>query len=158
MLLLNKSISKDCFNNLIEECFNVADTFSLTKGPDLYPEGKALLEQLNPYFVKTIETQHWFSYYVPAPYKKKIYIFKACDESKNAILESYPGLFMDELTQWTTLEDLCFFIDKKLLLGTVSHEYICYCYPPTDDINKHFKKICNWKKTDDDLNELISYE
>lgn len=110
MLLLNKSISKDCSNNLIEECFNVADTFLLTEGPDLYPEGKALLDALKPYLIKSIETNHWFSYYVPAPYRKKIYIF------------------------------------KKLLLGTVSHEYICYCYPPTDDINKYFKKYATGKR------------
>ena len=51
MLLLNKSISKDCSNNLIEECFNVADTFLLTEGPDLYPEGKALLITIGFYCI-----------------------------------------------------------------------------------------------------------
>lgn len=158
MLSLDKIISKSAFDRLLAECINTADTFSLTEGPKLYPEGKALLDALQPYLIKTIETQHWFSYYVPKSCKKRVYIFKVCEESVTALKEFYKGLFVDEDTRWTTLEDLCFFLNKKLVLGTVTHEYICYFYPPTEELNEQFKELCDWQEAEDNLNERISYE
>ena len=155
---MDKLISESAFDGLLTECFNTADTFSLTEGPKLYPEGKALLDALQPYSIKTIETQHWFSYYVPESCKKRVYIFKVCEESAMALREFYKGLFVDEDTRWTTLEDLCFFLNKKLLLGTVTHEYICYFYPLTEAIKERFKGLCDWQEVEDDLNELISYK
>ncbi|SHM88004.1 hypothetical protein SAMN02746066_03720 [Anaerosporobacter mobilis DSM 15930] len=43
-------------------------------------------------------------------------------------------------------EDLCFFTGNKLLLGTVSHEDICYVYPPTKEIASQFIKLGNWEE------------
>ena len=55
-------------------------------------------------------------------------------------------------------EDLCFFINDRLLLGTVSHEYLCYAYPPTDEIEKKFMKLGNWVKVDYCESEHIQLE
>lgn len=91
MLTLMDNLKSGDFNRLIDECINIADMFSLTEGPKLYPEGKALLDALQPYLIKTIETQHWFSYYVPESCKKRVYIFKVCEESVTALKEFYKG-------------------------------------------------------------------
>lgn len=55
----------------------------------------------------------------------------------------YPGIFcsdwMGESISWDqNAEDVCFFKNEKLILGTVSHERICLAFPPLD--NSSFEK------------------
>ena len=55
----------------------------------------------------------------------------------------YPGIFcsdwMGESISWDqNAEDVCFFKNEKLILGTVSHERICLVFPPLD--NSSFEK------------------
>ena len=41
-------------------------------------------------------------------------------------------------------EDICFFIEDKLFLGTVSHENICDVYVPSEEIKKQLLKLGEW--------------
>lgn len=48
-----------------------------------------------------------------------------------------------------TLEDLCFFKDHSLLLGTVTHEAICHVYPPDKAVEQAILLTGKWKYIDD---------
>ena len=48
------------------------------------------------------------------------------------------------------MEDLCFFRNGTLLLGTVSHERICMAYPEDNELAQRFRDaICGWGEADD---------
>ena len=67
----------------------------------------------------------------------------------------YRGLFLEDwsgrLPRWVpSMEDLCFFRNGTLLLGTVSHERICIAYPEDGELAQRFQDaICGWGEADD---------
>ncbi|MCR5374946.1 MAG: hypothetical protein K6E39_06240 [Lachnospiraceae bacterium] len=151
-----ESIENEQLREFLDVCFSYADTFSLTKGYFVDAETEKMLDRLKPYLIKDIKTTHWFSYYVLPDNKKHVHIFRVCSESREIVTELYKSLFfgMGE----GPLEDICFFKDKKLFIGTVSHESICFLYPINDEMALAFKGICDWEEVDDISAEQIVYD
>ena len=53
-------------------------------------------------------------------------------------------------------EDICFFNGNELFLGTLSHEYICDVYPPSDEIREKLLECGDWEEIDE--TNLKQYE
>lgn len=159
------------FKQLMEECFRVSDTFSLTPPRDEEADMTwvDMFQLLSPYLVGTIKTHHWFSNYVYPWCREgmRVYIFRSCKESQSILMDNYHKLFSHNYGE---LQDLCFFKDKVMFLGTLSHECLCVFYslyriektkvfPPTE-VKTMIPNICRWKKWHDGafMSEWINYE
>ncbi|MBR0434784.1 MAG: hypothetical protein IJK13_02115 [Lachnospiraceae bacterium] len=156
MYRTEENIENGQLREFLDVCFSYADVFSLTKGYFADAETEKMLDRLKPYLIKDIKTTHWFSYYVMSDNKKHVYIFKVCSESREIVIELYKSLLFGMGDE--PLEDLCFFRDRKLFLGTVSHERICFLYPVDDEMTLAFKRICDWEEVDDISAEQIVYD
>ena len=86
------------------------------------------------------------------------------DKDTEEIIQKYFNDFINmedirENDRWGNIkdlpEDMCFFVDNKLFLGTVSHENICEVYPPAEEIKKQLLKIGEWEELNDDKEQQI---
>lgn len=153
MLRLKSNIEGERYSELINICVDLSDYFSLTT-PYFYTKDKAykkFLYDLKPYYKQKFLKPHWFCYYVPKSTPLEVSLFSADNDTKCMFMKSFDNLFQRERNidgTWGNVKnlpvDLCFFIGTVLLLGTVSHENICYVYPPTQDIADQFLKLGNW--------------
>lgn len=121
MISLRSNICGERYNQLIDTCFDLSTHFSFTKRSfhkedEIY---KKFMEDLTPSYRLTLFASHWFQ------------------QERN--LDGTGGNINN------VPEDLCFFTGNKLL-GTVSHEDICYVYPPTKEIASQFIKLGNWEE------------
>ena len=130
MLSLMENVSGEAFEELMSACFLYADSFSLTKngwGADKSRASRELMQKLAPYYLRTIRTDHWFCYRVPGGQEIEVFLFRACGAARRILLERYRCLFSGD-APWELPEDLCFFRNGTLILGSVSHEDICFAY------------------------------
>ena len=155
MLILNRKTSTDLQKRVLTESIAISDVFSLTEGPFKELDSDELRQQLEPYLLRTVKTRHWFCSYVPAGYEKKVNLYRSCEETKQILIQSYHRLLGESPEPTTNLENICFFRDGKLFLGTVSHEYMCYAYPPDNKFYDILMNICPWGLVDDALDEQI---
>ena len=100
------------------------------------------------------------------------FIYSADSETKKILLDCYSDIFLKDAAKWkrykplwnvnkhaALLEDICFWNRGKMLLGTISHEFIC----STNDIDEEFSmkllKIASWELSDNTDCEIdkISY-
>lgn len=157
MLNLNNNIQGEKYNKLIEICFDVSTYFSLTK-PTYQDMGSLylnFLDEMSPYYIRTINSLHWFSYYVLPSNPLEVSIYHADKGAETIIKKYFDNIFQREPSKdgkWGHIknlpEDLCFFYEKELFLGTVSHEKICFAYPPTEEIANQFKTLGDWEEVD----------
>lgn len=155
MISLRSNICGEQYNQLIDICFDLSTHFSFTKRSFHKEDGlyKKFIEDLTPSYKRTLLTSHWFCYYVSQSTPLEIQLFSTDNNMREIIKNYFDNLFQRE---WNANEvtgniknlpeDLCFFTDSKLLLGTVSHEEICYVYPPTKEIANQFIKLGNWEE------------
>nr|WP_294492423.1 hypothetical protein [uncultured Anaerosporobacter sp.] len=155
MISLRSNICGERYNQLIDTCFDLSTHFSFTKRSfhkedEVY---KKFMEDLTPSYRLTLFASHWFCYYVSRSTPLEIYVFSTDNNMKQIIKGYFDNLFQQERNldgTWGNIknlpEDLCFFTGNKLLLGTVSHEDICYVYPPTKEIASQFIKLGNWEE------------
>ena len=131
MLSLVKNLCGEHFDEYVSACFNIADTFSLTKNgwstAQESLESERVLKILAPYHICTINTVRWFCQSVPPGHEKEVYLFRATEASKKILLSMYRSIFYDD-SVWMTPEDLCFFKNRKLVSGSLTHERICFVY------------------------------
>ncbi|MEA5083665.1 MAG: hypothetical protein VB018_05870 [Lachnospiraceae bacterium] len=158
MLKLQENIELNNFTKLLDLCFEISSYFSFTKNIDFSIEEREtrakFLKELEPFYVKTIKTQHWHCYYVPPENVKEVYLFKTDMNAKPIIQKYFDNIFLEERNYSGDIvgefkpvpEDLCFFYQNKLLLGTVSHENICYAYPHSEQLMVEFEKLGYWKR------------
>lgn len=153
MMRLKNNIKGEKYRQLINICFMLSTYFSFTK-PNFCKKDRAyknFLHDLDEYYYQTFFTSHWFCYYVPESTPLEIYLFRADNNIKHVFMKYFDNLFQQERNldgTWGNVknlpQDLCFFMGNKLLLGTVSHEDICYVYPPTNEIANQFLQLGNW--------------
>lgn len=152
MLSLLENITGQLFSEYISAHISIADSFSLTKNgwsnAENSPQHSAVLNALAPYHIKTIYVNRWFCHCVPDQYKMEVYLFHFTPESKEILLSHYDSIFYNG-TVWSKPEDLCFFKNKKLISGSVTHEQICFEY--SEDV----KFPGNWEVTPTNLDEQI---
>lgn len=149
------TISQECFSEFLQLCFQYADLFSLNKAVWANCVCKDLQNELEPFLYKELQTSKWFGYdYSLAPPRGRrqirVYLYRADRAAKEIILKHCSDIFLrnrhhevfeDSLQ---TLEDLCFFSDGTLFVGTVSHEYMLNVFPPDKDFENVIKKLGNW--------------
>ena len=134
---VDSRIEGETFQKMMDICFEKATSFSLSK--HVYPEITCNTETLlKPYIIKEFMVNDWFGY--PGMEKPfRVFLYEANETTKNIIKSHYTGIFIRklindyprkgnsdlEIEDAIVFEDLCFFHDKKMFLGTVSHELIC---------------------------------
>lgn len=161
------------FEEFLDLCFNYASYFSLSRAAWEFCVDKNLERELEPFKVKTVKTLRWFCYDRRIPMRlwfrfylrrskriMKISVYQATSEAKAILLKHYSKLFLfaencTHINSAPTLEDLCFFTREKLFVGTVSHEYICYVYPPDETFEKELSRFGRWVYQEDSVNDQI---
>lgn len=175
MYKLNNNLEDEIFKQFIQLCFKHASYFSLThNGYKEFAESEAhtsVLKQLEPFLLQELSTQHWHSHYVPKGYEIKINLYNSNQFSQEIILKNYDNLFLKSSYSNNPVpinmlpEDICFFKDNLLFLGTISHESICHLYLDNQIRLEDFENICEWEMVDlldtericiNDLVDLIS--
>jgi len=146
MLSATKEFSHAEHDRLLKVCFKYADVFSLKRAYFTSDDEIKLLEELRPYLLKVIKSCHWFCYYVPERNIMEIQLFRACPETKKILRDHFNRYFYveNELQKSELPEDVSFFRQNKLFMGTVMHEGMCYVYPPTEESAAEFMQICKW--------------
>lgn len=149
--------------HLYDLCFRYADTFSFTIQEYWHnlPLGmkqreNLLRDRLRPYFVKKFQTYDWYGW---NDSDMEIFVYRCCDETKAILHALCPEIFIRPAEdrfhrlQYPEFEDLCFYRNGRLLLGTVSHEYMCSIYPPVSSegtpdpaFMEELQKVGYWKK------------
>lgn len=153
------TISGDNFSDFLKLCFYHADLFSFNEAIWTNCVCNDLQKELEPFLVKEFQTQRWFGYdYSMAPPRDRrqirVYLYRTDPVAQEIILrhcsdiflrKNINGVFQDSLQ---TLEDLCFFSEGELFVGTVSHEFILGVAPFYKDLEDFMKKLGRWKYTD----------
>ena len=156
-----KEISAAALNRLWDVCFANSDTFSLSSAPWDGLDDR-LERALKPFLLHQMDTMRWFCYYVPDYNKLHMKIYPLNEQTKQILRTHYLGLFLDDWARkgqdWNpSLENICFFRNGKLLLGTVSHEHICVVYPEDEALAQRFKDaVPGWEESDRYAKEQIT--
>jgi hypothetical protein len=154
------NISGKAFRQLMEACFNLSGHFTLTYG--LWANRvDTMYKELKPYAVNEKSLHSWFGYY-PLPSGEQstpmVRILYPANGATRGIIERYFGnLWLDskEKGRKQSLEDICFFSNGKLILGTVSHERICRVFPPDEAFKSLLRDVYPYWMESDDSSEQI---
>ena len=140
---------------LLRLCCQYADAFSLTKNrwKDT-DESNRIFDALSPYLTTTIQTCHWFCNYVPENNPLEVQLYRVNEQSMKIVCTEYDRLF-SECTFLNKPEDVCFFADGKLLMGTVLHEKICFVYEENESFVSLLKQAGQWEYQIDKADEQI---
>ncbi len=141
-------------NTLYDLMFDYADAFSFTVGdywknyaPEhLKRKANPLRESLKPHFVKKFHTWDWYGWVAS---DLDIFVYRCCPEAKAVLFELWNTLFNQKRRQRIPeFEDLCFYRKGELLLGTVSHEYMCTVFPTVggEVFTEELLTIGAWRK------------
>lgn len=161
-----ETIKGERFHRFLDMCFEEATSFSLQKDfwPNKTNQSKELEVELEPYELQTIQTQKWFGNdltTLPEEYAwvmcQKMY--RATEETKDILKKYFDEVFLGltkqgpESTKYT-LEDICFFKEKKLFVGSISHEFMLYVYPPSEDFEREMKELGIWEDASKNVKEF----
>ncbi len=149
------ALSGTSFYSFLDVCFSHTDQFSLAKFPlpgyDVVPNGAEVL--LEPYIIQVLHPERWYGYsHMDGSAIETIY--RTTPEALQILKQCYQDVFLQKRnripkvsvdtigfrSKWVSiLEDLCFWQNNTILLGTVSHESIC----TTNWIDETFaKELC----------------
>ncbi len=141
------------FEELLDICFENATFFALTRELSVkkenYDEKDTFAMDLSKYEITSYKTKKWFGYNFGDQVGPtfKVYVYKSNQYAKEAIRKHTKDLLLHDVTKTPfTLENLCFFKDKTLFLGTVSHAGICRVYPFDLTIEKKITSLGTWSK------------
>lgn len=127
-------------------CFEDGVWFSLRRAPWSQSVDSGLENELRPFLNRIIETDRWFGYIG----KMTIQIYRADPAARDILLRYMDDIFgrvskngeLDDTTQ--TLEDLCIFSKDRLIMGTVSHEFMLAVDPLNDHFRQNLSKFGRW--------------
>lgn len=156
-------LSGENFRSLMKLCFRNADSFSLSKmNVPNYPN--AVEDMLSPYLKTTIKSTKWFAYNGAEPLIETIYA--AVPETLDILVHCYQDVFLEKKGKVPkkkheqigntflypgVLEDICFFSGRQMILGTLSHEYICMARCISREFEEELLSLARWDKTDTDI-------
>ena len=154
---LDRPLFTDEESNLILDlCFETCDYFSLS----IVFSGATdhdLQKELSPYVCGELVTKEWFVYSSTPPLVVATYPIHP--KTISIVKKYYSNIFICALNINHRLEqllqDLCFFKEDSLVLGTVSHELICHVYPPNQDFEKRIlNSYAHWKYSSDNWSQI----
>lgn len=158
MYSLLSNICGEHFSAFLSECFVNADTFSLSENAWMVEGNKSealkIRHRLTPFHVRNIQTSSWFSYAVPQHKSFQVAVFRADPKALSILLEEYQSMFYED-GAWTKPEDICFFKNKKLVVGSSTHERICYVYSNNEGFLRNIEKLGKWEILPDAIEEQI---
>lgn len=155
----NMTIDGVVFTQILSLCFQHSEFFSFTV-PEIPDTDSTLQNELSQYTHTTITTNHWFNYITLPDNPLKRIIYHVNDEALSILNKHCHRLYLFDsqcsFSSWNqTLEDLCFFSNDKLFLGTVSHEHICEVFPPDSIVKSELLSIFpHWKEVDDSTEQI----
>ncbi|MCL1988600.1 MAG: hypothetical protein FWG64_11630 [Firmicutes bacterium] len=163
------AITYENSTQIFEQCFAHANYFTLTQQtsyfcgyervfnkPSVFPKG--LIDN----FIAEILTANWHCFQIFDFDKEtgkpllpfaglRVSLFKATEQAKKAILQNANNIFFTI----ESAEDICFFANNQLFLGTLSHEFMCNFYPQTVEMFEQFSKYAIWQEYSRLLGEKI---
>ncbi len=150
------------FESFLDICFDYSDAVSFSKiNLSGYEEYKSMTElMLEPRLVKRIIADKWYGY-PRLNGGMTQFIYPADSETKKIILDCYSDIFLKDATKWkrykplwkinkhaALFEDMCFWNHGKVLLGTVSHEFICSTNNICEEFSMRLLKLASWELSD----------
>lgn len=151
VLHLQENIENEKFRKLLDLCFQESVYFAFTRvRPDRHLSREEaiayhnFLQKLNPYFVKSVTTTHWYGGYLPEKVNLFWYVCRT-EPGAKAILNAYmTDLLLEERKVFP--ENLCFFTKDRLFLATVSHAEFCTAFPNSEEIAEQLMHLGRWGK------------
>lgn len=119
---------------------------------------------LSPYVKTSTQSTKWFAYNGADPLIETIYA--AVPEALNILINCYQDVFLEKkgkvhkkkyeqighkFVYPSVLEDICFFNGKQMILGTLSHEYICMARCISQEFEEKLLMLGYWRKTNTDI-------
>lgn len=162
ILLLNTQkdlyggLSGNAFSNTIKLCFSKATSFSLIQRNVLPTYPCFIAKKLSLEVLKVYRVNQWFAW-TGGEYDEILY--KATPQTMEVILRYFDDIFMhnrkkipksnheqtgEHFLYPSYLEDLCFFVGKRMFFGTLSHEYICAAKPIDAMFEKSLRGLASW--------------
>lgn len=140
------TIQREDLRRFLSLCFENGVWFSLQRAPWIQSVDSDLENELSPFLYRVLETDQWFGY----GREMVIHIYRADPAAKDILLRYMDDIFgrvlkngeLDDTTQ--TLEDLCIFSEDRLIMGTVSHEYMLAVDPLNDRFRQNLPKFGRW--------------
>ena len=153
-----RTISHGAFADFLTQCFSAADLFSMNLAPWTECVCGEMQTALAPFLVKELNMFRWFGYdQTDAPPRDRrqmsVYLYRADMAARDIILAHADDIFLNHFTDgvWQdsvqTLEDLCFFSQGKLIVGTVSHERLLSVAPPDKAFETYIQTLGDWNET-----------
>lgn len=159
-----ETIQGERFRHFLDMCFEEATSFSLQKGLWQFADDVSLEQELAPYELETIYTKKWFLWDLSdAPEEDSWTMcqkrYRVTEETKKTLNTHFDEIFLGHATgkratKNYTLEDLCFFKENVLFMGTKSHEFCLYVYPPDEVFEQEIKKLGVWEDVSAYMNEF----
>lgn len=145
------------FNELMKLCFSRAELFSFTSMQNPKYQRHPVLEELEDLRIGTIQTDRWFGYYGVEP-EICVSIFRAEKAACDVICSYYSDIYLRNKDRvdialeandifpedYYRLEDLTFYIDGKVFLGTLSHEGEAAMRAPDEEFERQALELGYW--------------
>lgn len=139
--LLDDNIEGVKFRNFIAYCLEQSTLFSLTFHNMINGRNHQSIQGLNEFLFKSFKTDMWYCYKV-LDKPIDVVLYQSNPNSLDCIMKYFDRLFPSQLHG---IEDICFFKDENLLLGSVSHEGIAQLFLPTESELSKYTKFARWE-------------
>lgn len=154
MLSLRSELNTNEYKNIVSTCFDKADFYSLRErlggyDDEIYFESEDFIKAMSVHEIASIETYNWHGYYLvgrsPSPFK--IHFYESNEVTKKMFITQYNNMFMENSNGISSYyEDICFFKNRKLFLGTISHEDMCNFFPFSEDLQTQITMNGSWQE------------
>lgn len=140
--LLDDNIEGVKFRNFIAYCLEHSTLFSLTFHNMINGRNQQSIQGLNKFLCKSFKTDIWYCYKV-LDKPIDVALYHSNPNLLGYIMKHFDRLFPSRLQG---IEDICFFNDESLLLGSVSHEEIAQLFLPTESELSNYTQFARWEK------------
>lgn len=144
------------FRRFLSYACEHSTSFSLTHNRQLiYQAEKSqtgfFLKQLAPYKIRSIQSSHWFHMYTKKSDPIFVDLFHLNDITAKIISDVYSDLYLGYYSDCAWMpEDICFFWNDRLWLGTVSHEDWCTVFPQNLQMEESLRQFGTWDVSEPD--------
>ena len=164
--LESENIYGDNFKQLVDLLGLSADYFTMNK--HFTSNGKpffqgSLFKTLAPFCIDSLQVNDWYcnydmsSFYTDntTEYRIEVQVYQSNNMTLDILKSSCDNIYLFDYEQIPLGEDLCFFKDNKLFMGTVSHERICGVYSLTEEMSQKLQRYGTWGRSAyDDINRI----
>lgn len=159
---LNGRVENENFDAFLRICFSRSTHFSMSKRvyDDIQAAADPVEAALAEYAVKSLVPQCWYGYPYGCGQGELIEtVYTANGETLNILLGFFSDIFLNsrkgypEIQSGTfgMLEDLCFWSDNTMLVGTLSHEFMCATNEISGQFADELRQVGDWQTVDRDF-------